>query len=259
MSFESMADRAVLNETRRQFFAKGARGLGVAALASLMSEEARASAIGGLPGLPHFAPKAKRAIYLHMVGAPPQLDLFDYKPTMKDWFDKDLPESIRKGQRLTTMTSGQARFPIAPTVFKFAQYGKSGAWMSELLPWTAKMADDLTIVKTLHTEAINHEPAITFIQTGNQIPGKPCIGSWIAYGLGSMNQDLPSFVVLNARHTHPRANVQAISARLWSAGFLSAQYAGVALRSGGDPVLYINNPDGVDGTVRRRMLDALSE
>ena len=265
MSFYSMQDpseRAILNETRRQFFSKGARGLGVAALASLMADEARAdraTVAGGLPGLPHFAPKAKRAIYLHMVGAPPQLDLFDYKPTMKEWFDKDLPESIRMGQRLTTMTSGQARFPIAPTVFKFQQYGKSGAWMSELLPWTAKMADDLTIIKTVHTEAINHEPAITFIQTGNQIPGKPCIGSWIAYGLGSMNQDLPSFVVLNARHSNPRANVQAISARLWSAGFLSAQYAGVALRSGGDPVLYIGNPDGVDSTVRRRMLDALSD
>jgi hypothetical protein len=249
---------AVLTETRRQFFSRGARGLGLAALSSLMHAEDGAS-IGGLPGLPHFAPKAKRAIYLHMVGAPPQLDLFDYKPTMKEWFDKDLPESIRMGQRLTTMTSGQARFPIAPTVFKFAQYGRSGAWISELLPNTAKMADDITIIKTLFTEAINHEPAITFIQTGNQIPGKPCIGSWISYGLGSMNQDLPAFVVLNARHTHPKANVQAISAKIWSAGFLSANYAGVALRAGGDPVLYINNPDGVNGQVRRRMLDSLGE
>lgn len=257
-------DQAVLQETRRQFFARGARGLGIAALANLIQSETSAAAtttnaVGGLPGLPHFAPKAKRAIYLHMVGAPPQLDLYDYKPNMKGWFDKDLPDSVRMGQRLTTMTSGQSRFPIAPTVFKFAQHGQSGAWISELLPNTAKMADDLTIIKTMFTEAINHEPAITFIQTGNQIPGKPCIGSWIAYGLGSMNQDLPSFVVMNARHTHPKANVQAISARLWSAGFLSAQYAGVALRSGGDPVLYINNPDGVTPSVRRRMLDALSE
>lgn len=255
----------VLAETRRQFFGRGARGLGVAALASLFSNNALHAAvdtsknIGGLAGLPHFPPKAKRAIYLHMVGAPPQMDLFDYKPKMKDWFDKDLPDSIRQGQRLTTMTSGQTRFPIAPSIWKFQQHGKSGAWISELLPWTAKMADDIAILKTLHTEAINHEPAITFIQTGQQVAGRPCIGSWIAYGLGSMNQDLPTFVVLNAMHTHPKANVQAISARLWSAGFLSGQHSGVALRSAGDPVLYINNPEGVPPAVRRRMLDALGE
>ncbi|MFN3324189.1 MAG: DUF1501 domain-containing protein [Bryobacteraceae bacterium] len=247
---------AVLAETRRQFFACGARGLGVAALASLLGEELTAKT---LPGLPHFAPKAKRAIYLHMVGAPPQIDLFDYKPGMKQWYDKDLPDSIRQGQRLTTMTSGQARFPIAPSVFEFKQHGQSGAWISELLPYTARMADDICIIRTMHTEAINHEPAITFIQTGNMLAGRPCIGSWIAYGLGSMNRDLPTFVVLNANHTHPKANVQAISARLWSAGFLSAEYAGVALRSGVDPVLYINDPEGVPSQVRRRMLDALGE
>jgi hypothetical protein len=216
-------------------------------------------AVGGQPGLPHFAPKAKRAIYLHMLGAPPQIELFDYKPGMSTWFDKDLPDSIRKGQRLTTMTSGQTRFPIAPSVFKFQQHGQHGAWVSELLPYTAKMVDDIAILRSLHTEAINHEPAITFLQTGFMIAGKPCIGSWIAYGLGSVNQDLPTFVVLNATHSHPKANVQAISARLWSAGFLSAQYAGVALRSSGDPVLYINNPNGVPPVVRRRMLDALGE
>ena len=256
-------DEAVLAETRRQFFGRAANGLGIAALASLFGDKGAAAVqrepIGGLPGLPHFAPKAKRAIYLHMVGAPPQMDLFDYKPVMKDWFDKDLPDSIRQGQRLTTMTSGQTRFPVAPSVFKFEQHGKSGAWISELLPYTAKMADDITIIRTVHTEAINHEPAITFIQTGSQIPGKPCMGAWIAYGLGSMNQDLPTFVVLNATHSHPKANVQAISARLWSAGFLSAQYSGVALRSGGDPVLYINDPDGVDRQMRRRMLDGLGK
>ncbi|MBS1824620.1 MAG: DUF1501 domain-containing protein [Acidobacteria bacterium] len=244
--------QSVMVETRRQFFGRAARGIGGAALASLL-EGANSN------GLPHFAPKAKRVIYMHMVGAPPQHDLFDYKPQMKSWYDKDLPESIRNGQRLTTMTSGQSRFPIAPTIFKFQQYGKSGMWLSELLPWKAKMADDIAIVRTMHTEAINHEPAITYIQTGNQIAGKPCIGSWISYGLGSMNQDLPSFVVINAQHTHPRAGVQAISARLWSAGFLSAQYAGVSLRAGGDPVLYINNPDGVDAKVRRRMLDGLNQ
>jgi hypothetical protein len=251
------SDKAVQLETRRQFFGRGARGLGVAALASLFGEGA--SAKEGLPGLPHFAPKAKRAIYLHMVGGPSQLDLYDYKPVMKDWFDKDLPESIRQGQRLTTMTSGQSRFPIAPSVFKFAQRGQSGAWVSDLLPYTAKMVDDMSIIRTMNTEAINHEPAITFIQTGAMIAGKPCMGAWVAYGLGTMNQDLPTFVVLNASHTHPKAGVQAISAKLWSAGFLSATYAGVALRSKGDPVLYISNPDGVDGAVRRRMLDALGE
>ena len=251
---------SVLTETRRQFFGRGARGLGVAALATMLGEAAtEKSDSGGVPGLPHFPPKIKRAIYLHMVGAPPQMDLFDYKPGMKDWYDKDLPESIRQGQRLTTMTSGQSRFPIAPSVFKFAQHGKSGAWISELLPHTAKMADDLTIIRSMHTEAINHEPAITFIQTGNMIAGKPCVGSWISYGLGSMNRDLPTFVVLNASHSHPKANVQAISARLWSAGFLSAEHAGVALRSSGDPVLYINNPEGVPTKIRRRMLDALAE
>ena len=258
------SDRAVLQETRRQFFARGARGLGVAALATAIGDDLRAgpslnAPIGGLPGLPHFAPKAKRAIYMHMVGAPPQLDLYDYKPGMKDWYDKDLPESIRRGQRLTTMTSGQSRFPIAPSVFQFAQHGKSGAWVSELLPHTAKMVDDMAILRSMHTEAINHEPAITFIQTGNMLSGKPCIGAWMAYGLGSMNQDLPTFVVLNATHTHPKANVQAISAKFWSAGYLSAQYAGVTLRAGGDPVLYISNPDGMPPQIRRRMLDGLSE
>ncbi len=258
------SDQVVLAETRRQFFRRGASGLGIAALATVLGEDLRANPslntpIGGLPGLPHFAPKAKRAIYLHMLGAPPQIDLFDYKPGMKDWYDKDLPESIRKGQRLTTMTSGQSRFPIAPSIFKFAQYGKNGTWISELLPHTAKMVDDIAILRSVHTEAINHEPAITFLQTGNMIAGKPCIGAWMAYGLGSMNQDLPTFMVLNASHSHPKANVQAISARLWSAGFLSAQYAGVALRSGGDPVLYINNPDGLPPKIRRRMLDGLGE
>jgi hypothetical protein len=258
-------DQAVLTETRRQFFGRAARGLGLTALATMMGENlladvlSKPSGTGGLPELPHFAPKAKRAIYLHMVGAPPQMDLFDYKPGLKDWFDKDLPDSVRRGQRLTTMTSGQSRFPIAPSVFKFQQYGQGGAWISELLPYTAKMADDIAIMRSLHTEAINHEPAITFIQTGNMIAGKPCMGAWVAYGLGSLNQDLPTFVVLNATHSNPKANVQAISARLWSAGFLSAQYSGVALRSGGDPVLYINNPDGCPPEIRRRMLDALGE
>ena len=175
----------ILNETRRQFFEKGAKGIAGIALANLLSENSWATSdnpdvLGGLSYLPHFAPKAKRCIYLHMMGGPPQMDLLDYKPKMKDWYDRDLPESVRRGQRLTTMTSGQARFPIAPSVFKFKQYGQSGAWISELLPYTAKMVDDLAIVRSLQTEAINHEPAITFIQTGLQVAGQPCIGSWIS-------------------------------------------------------------------------------
>jgi uncharacterized protein (DUF1501 family) len=260
----SPRNEAILVETRRQFFGRGVRGLGSLALFSLLAEHSGLGssskpAIGGLPGLPHFAPKAKRAIYLHMLGAPPQMETFDYKPAMAGWFDKDLPDSIRMGQRLTTMTSGQTRFPIAPSIFKFQQHGESGAWVSELLPYTAKMVDDIAVIRSLHTEAVNHEPAVTFLQTGFMIAGKPCIGSWIAYGLGSMNQDLPRFVVLNASHSNPKANVQAISARLWNSGFLSGQYSGVALRSTGDPVLYINNPDGVPTSVRRRMLDAVSE
>ncbi len=177
---------ALLTATRREFFGKMAKGIGGLALASLLAEDGvampgatqDAERVGGLPSLPHFAPKAKRCIYLHMMGAPPQMDLLDYKPDMKDWYDMDLPASIRQGQRLTTMTSGQSRFPIAPSVFEFSQHGQSGAWMSELLPYTSQMVDDIAIIRSMRTEAINHEPAITFIQTGQEIPGRPCIGSW---------------------------------------------------------------------------------
>lgn len=262
---DALAQSMAHEETRRRFFSKAARGIGALALGSLLAEERAAAAttrdplIGALPGIPHFAPKAKRVIYLHLVGSPPQQETFDYKPKMEAMFDQDLPESIRNGQRLTTMTSGQTRFPIAPSIFKFAQYGPSGAYISELLPWTAKMAGDIAIIKSMHTEAINHEPAITFFQTGFMIAGRPCIGSWMSYGLGTMNQNLPAFVVLQAKHNHPKANVQAISSRLWSAGFLSGQYSGVSLRSSGDPVLFINNPEGVPAEVRRKMLDSLGE
>ncbi len=257
-------EEAIRIETRRQFFRRGANGIGGLVLASMLGEEAAGKTpservSGGLPHLPHFAPKAKRCIYLHMMGAPPQMDLLDYKPAMKNWYDKDLPDSIRQGQRLTTMTSGQSRFPIAPSVFKFKQHGQSGAWISELLPKTAEMVDDLAIVRSMNTDAINHEPAITFIQTGREIPGRPCIGSWIAYGLGTMNRDLPTFVVMNAVKSHPKSGQQAISAKLWSAGFLSPEYAGVGLRAGAEPVLYVNNPDGVPQTVRREMLNGLSD
>jgi uncharacterized protein (DUF1501 family) len=254
---------SILVQTRRHLLASGARGLGSLALYTLLERHTTAGtekkAVCGVAGLPHFPARAKRAIYLHMLGAPPQMETFDYKPAMEKWFDKDLPDSIRQGQRLTTMTSGQARFPIAPSMFKFAQHGKCGTWISELLPYTAKMADDIAVIRSMNTDAINHDPAVTLMQTGFMIAGKPCVGSWISYGLGSMNQDLPTFVVLNATHSNPKANVQAISARLWSSGFLPGQYSGVALRSGGDPVLYINNPDGVPQKIRRRMLDATGE
>ena len=248
--------------TRRHFFGQGASCIGAAALASLLGKAHGADstgtgpAAGKLPGLAHFAPKAKHVIYLHMVGGPPQMDLYDYKPVMKDWFDKDLPDTVRMGQRLTTMTSGQARFPIAPSKFKFTQAGQSGMWVSELLPYTAKMADQMCFIRTMHTEAINHEPAITMMQTGNQITGRPCLGAWASYGLGSLNTNLPTFVVLVAKPTNTE-QVQAISARLWQSGYLPGIHSGTAFRAGGDPILYINNPPGVPAEVRRKTLDGL--
>ncbi len=191
-----------------------------------------------------------------MVGGPPQMDMYDYKPEMKKYYDKDLPASVRNGQRLTTMTSGQSRFPIAPSKFKFAQYGKSGMWVSELLPMTAKMVDDMCFIRSMHTDAINHEPAITEMQTGNMVTGRPCFGSWISYGMGSLNQNLPTFVVLVAQPTNTE-QIQAISARLWSSGYLPGEHAGCSFRSSGDPILYINNPPGVTSQVRRTTLDGL--
>ncbi len=204
----------------------------------------------------HFPAKVKQVIYLHMVGGPPQQDMYDYKPVMDEWYDKDLPESVRKGQRLTTMTSGQARFPIAPSLYKFQQHGKSGMWVSELLPWTSKMVDDMVFVRSMHTEAINHEPAISLMQTGSQISGKPCLGSWMSYGLGSLNENLPTFVVMIARPTNTE-QVQAISGRLWSSGYLSGEHSATPFRTSGDPILYINNPSGVPSQVRRTTLDGL--
>ena len=251
-------------ETRRQFFRRGGNAVGAAALAALAGSELIAGqspdetkpALGGVPGLPHFPPKAKNVIYLHMVGGPSQMDLFDYKPQMKEWYDKDLPESIRNGQRLTTMTSGQSRFPIAPSKYQFAQHGQSGMWLSELLPWTSKVVDEVCFIRSMYTEAINHEPAITHMQTGNMVTGRPCIGSWISYGLGSLNNNLPTFVVLVAQPTN-KEQIQAISARLWSSGYLSGVHAGVSFRSAGDPILYINNPQGVSSELRRTTLDGL--
>jgi hypothetical protein len=220
--------------------------------------ESMARASDAHPIGPHFAPQAKRVIYLHMVGGPAQMDLFDYKPVMKQWYDKDLPDSVRMGQRLTTMTSGQARFPIAPSKFKFSPAGECGMWMnSELLPWLAKKADDICWIRTIHTEAINHEPAITAMQTGNQITGRPCLGSWASYGLGSANENLPAFVVLVAIPSN-REQEQAISARLWSAGVLPGEHAGVSFRSKGDPILYVNNPPGVPDFIRQRSIEGLN-
>lgn len=253
--------------TRRHFFKTGGLGLGTAALASLESGQQQTlaaapemKAIGGLPGVPHFAPKAKRAIYMFMAGSPSQIDTLDYKPGLQKLFDKDLPESVRNGQRLTTMTSGQSRFPLAPSKFKFKKYdnGSEGAWVSELLPHTAGIVKDISIVRSLWTEAINHDPAITYICTGNQLPGRASLGSWLSYGLGSMNENLPSFVVLTSTWSG-RQQAQALYNRLWGSGFLASKYSGVSLRSKGDPVLFLSNPPGISSKLRRRMLDTLAE
>ncbi|MFG0331969.1 MAG: DUF1501 domain-containing protein [Maioricimonas sp. JB049] len=244
-------------QNRRQFFARGGSIIGSAALASLLGQPTAQASTGG-PRPPHFAPRAKRVIYLHMVGGPSQMDLFDHKPVMQDWYDKDLPDSIRMGQRLTTMTSGQSRFPVAPTKFKFSPAGECGLWMNtELLPWLSKKADDICWIRSLHTEAINHEPAIAAMQTGNQVTGRPCLGSWASYGLGTDNTNLPAFVVLVAVPSN-REQEQAISSRLWSAGYLPGEHAGVSFRSQGDPILYINNPPGVPDAIRRRSIEGLN-
>ena len=248
--------------TRRHFFGGAAMGLGSAVAASMFPAQVQAGpaahSVGGLPELPHFAPKAKRAIYLFMNGGPAQHDMWDYKPKLQAMFNEDLPESIRNGQRLTTMTSEQKRFPIAPTKYKFQQHGNAGTWVSELLPYTAKHVDELAVIRSMHTEAINHDPAVTYICTGNQLPGRPSLGSWLSYGLGSMNEDLPTFVVMTPSWTG-RKEAQAIYNRLWGSGYLPTKHSGVSLRSQGDPVLFLSNPDGVTGNDRRRMLDALAQ
>jgi hypothetical protein len=252
---------------RRYFFGQSACGLGTAALASILNPRLFADepaavdpelkSFGELPQL-HHRPTAKRIIWLFMADAPSQLDLYDYKPKLAEFYDKDLPDSVRNGQRITTMTSGQARFPCAPSVFSFQQYGKSGAWISELLPNIASLVDDLAIVKTVNTEAINHDPAITYIQTGSQIPGRPSAGAWLSYGIGCPNRDLPAYVVLHSRLA-PGSSSQALFSRLWGAGWLPTKHQGVSLRSVGDPVLYLSNPPGVTDSRRRKMLDGLGE
>ena len=253
-------------QTRRHFLGRAGKVLGWAAVASLLGDRvlrgdnySEAGAQGGDSlKLPNFAPKAKRAIYLFMSGGPSQVDLWDYKPNLAAQFDKDLPDSVRGSQQLTGMTTGQARFPIAPSHWAFKRYGKSGAWVSNLMPNMGRIVDDLTIIKSTNTEAINHEPAIMLMNTGNMNAGKPCLGSWLAYGLGSMNDNLPTFMVLQTK-LNTTENNQPVSSRLWSSGFLSSEYAGVGLRSSGDPVLYLTDPNGVNREVRRKMLDAVNE
>ncbi len=253
-----------LHLTRRQFFGHSGLRLGGIALAGFLGDSAARGATSAervhpaLPGLPHHPPRAKHLIYLHMNGGPAQMDLWDHKPGLAEWFDKDVPESVRQNQRLSTMTSGQGRFPVAPSKFKFTRAGACGRWVNaELLPHTAKIVDDIALVKTVHTNAINHDPACTFVMTGSEIPGKASIGSWLAYGLGSESNDLPAFVVLTP--TFPSSgNGQALFSRMWGSGFLPTRHTGVALRGTGDPVLYLPNPQGVDRADRRTMLDALA-
>ena len=244
---------------RRHFFGRMATGIGVAALGSLLNPSLLAAIgsdtkrFGNLPGVPHFPPKAKRVIYLFMAGGPSQIDLFDYKPSLEKLHNTELPDSIRMGQRLTGMTSGQKNFPCVKPLFKFAQHGKSGTWFSELIPHIASIADDIAVVKTVNTEAINHDPAITFIQTGFQQPGRPCTDAWLSYGLGTMNQNLPAFIVMIS---NGKESDQPLYTRLWGSGFLPSEYQGVQFRGKGDAVLYLSNPPGVNAMARRRMLDA---
>ena len=245
--------------TRRRFLGRAGAGLGMAALAHLLGRDlldpvaVGQSSSHGLPGLPHFPPTAKRVIYLFQGGGPSQMETFDYKPQLQKWNGTDLPASIRMGQRLTAMSATQASFPVVPSIFQFAQHGQSGAWVSELLPHTAKVVDDLCFIKSMHTEQINHDPAVTFAQTGFQLAGRPSLGAWAAYGLGSENDDLPAFVVMIT------GNGQALAERLWGTGFLPSRYQGVKLRSVGDPVLYVTDPAGFERAQRARFISDLEK
>ncbi|WP_170258014.1 DUF1501 domain-containing protein [Maribacter flavus] len=255
------------NYTRRDFLTKTSLGMGALSLGSLMDSsllfgntpktvQKDLAKGGGVLGQPHFAPKAKRIIYLFQSGAPSQLDLFDYKPLLNKMQGQDLPESVHGGQRLTGMTSGQASLPLAGTLSTFNQFGDSGAWMTDLMPHTSKIVDDLCFIKSMYTEAINHDPAITFMQTGSQLPGRPSMGSWLSYGLGTDNKNLPEFVVLV---TKGKTGGQPLYSRLWGNGFLPSQHQGVQFRAGKDPVLYLTNPPGVDSQGRREQLDYLQK
>jgi len=248
-----------LAQTRRHFFSTIGRGIGAAALGSLLSKDGLTAEPSSQEPFkrPHFAPRAKRVIYLFQSGGPSQMDLFDYKPMMDKVRGQDLPDSIRQGQRLTGMSSGQEAFPVANSIFKFKQHGQSGATVSELMPHIASISDELCFIKSMHTEQINHDPAITFFQTGFQLAGRPSIGSWMTYGLGSSNRDLPSFVALTSRGTG-RPSCQPLYDRLWGAGFMPTSYAGVKLRSASDPVLFLKDPPGMPRSMRRDMLDELA-
>jgi hypothetical protein len=250
----SLLERRLLI-TRRHFFGRTAAGLGTVALASLLNRDLFAA--GGLRGLPHFRPRAKRVIYLFQSGAPSQVDLFDYKPKLQNLRGTELPDSVRRGQRLTGMTATQASFPVAPSRFRFARHSRSGAWVSDLLPHTAGVVDELCFIKSMYTEAINHDPAITFFQTGAQLAGRPSMGAWLSYGLGSDNQNLPAFVALVSQGSGNPSD-QPLYDRLWGSGFLPTKYQGIKFRSVGDPVLYLSNPSGMGQDTRRRMLDDLA-
>ena len=255
-----------LSMTRRHFFRRSTAGiaLGIPALASLLAQDGFGAPegfdpkTGGLVGLPHFPPKAKRIIFLHQSGAPSQIDLFDHKPNLAKWKGIDLPDSVRMGQRITGMTSGQSTLPVAPSIFTFAPAGGSGTHLSELLPHHAKIVDDVALIRTVYTDAINHDPAITFIQTGFQQPGRPSMGAWVSYGLGSENRNLPAFVVMISQANALNPD-QPLFSRLWGNGFLPSKYQGVKFHAGGDPVLYLSNPPGISPTTRRRMLDGIAK
>lgn len=242
--------------TRRHFFGRTALGIGGAALATLLNDNLYASS--GLPGIPHFPPKAKRVILLHQSGGPSQIDLFDYKPALRKMQGSELPASIRMGQRITGMTSGQSTLSVASSMFDFQQHGEAGAWASSLIPHTAKIVDDIALIKTMHTEAINHDPAITFFQSGSQQPGRPSMGAWVSYGLGSENDNLPAFVVLVSQ-AHALNTDQPLFSRLWGSGFLPSNHQGVKFRAGADPVLFLSDPAGISKNTRRSMLDSIAK
>ena len=244
-------------ESRRHFLARTSLGLGAAALASLGMPETVLASTGALPGV-HFAPRAKRVIYLFQSGGPSQLELLDPKPGLQEMFDAELPDSVRQGQRLTGMVTAQKRLPIAPSRYGFKTCGQAGTPIGNLLPYTQRIADEICVLNSMHTEAINHDPAITFIQSGSQLPGRPSMGSWVDYGLGSESDDLPAFVVLISMPSSGRPD-QGLLARLWGSGFLPSRHQGVKLRSGGDPVLFLRDPEGLSSEARRRWLDALGE
>ena len=247
--------------TRRHFFSRASTGIGIAALGSLLARDgfgsSEAPATGGLAGLPHFPPTARRVVFLYQSGGPSQMDLLDYKPMLARYAGQELPGRVRMGQRVTGMTADQKSFPVARSIFQFARHGQSGAWVSELLPHTAGIVDDITIIKSVNTDAINHDPAITLMQSGSQQPGRPSMGAWVSYGLGSVNRNLPTFVVMVSQPEALNTDQPPLFSRLWGSGFLPSNHQGVRLRAGSNPVLYLNNPAGIGAGARRDMLDTV--